>query len=219
MSTLPFANVNISGNRHPVRVALGGAATDAARAEAAAATAIAAAGPNYASTAAGLAATTDGEAFAVDNGDGTVTIYLNDGGSAVAQRTLATTAFLASSAGAEQIGTPDGTVQENLDVLNNAIGIVARDVAGTSYTLLATDALATLRFTSSTAVTVTVPTGLPANFSCSLMQKGTGAVTVEADPGVTVGNADDQFTTQTQLVRLTLLPNGTNDYVLEGRTK
>lgn len=57
----------------------------------------AAAGPNYGSTAEGLAATTAGASFPVDNGDGTVTVYLNDGGIAVPQRELPTTAFLAST--------------------------------------------------------------------------------------------------------------------------
>lgn len=72
-----------------------------------AAVALSAAGPNYASTAAGLAATAEGGSFAVDNGDGTVTVYREVSGSAVAQRTLATTAFIAntyvSKAGAETI--------------------------------------------------------------------------------------------------------------------
>lgn len=65
-------------------------------------------GPTYASTADGLAATTDGQAFAVDNGGGIVTIYINEGGSAVEQRTLATTAALASTNGAAMVGFPDG---------------------------------------------------------------------------------------------------------------
>jgi len=47
----------------------------------------------YASTAAGLAATTSGQSFAVNPGTGVVTIYLNSAGSAVAQRTIATTAY------------------------------------------------------------------------------------------------------------------------------
>lgn len=78
------------------------AARDAAQASAAAAEAVS--GPTYASTSAGLAATSDGDSFAVDNGDGTVTIYLNDSGSAVAQRTLATVDFLASSSGGDLVG-------------------------------------------------------------------------------------------------------------------
>ncbi|ASP29673.1 hypothetical protein CHH26_05075 [Qipengyuania flava] len=97
-------------------------ASDAATsAETAAAHAESMTGPTYASTAAGLAATTDGQGFAVDNGDGTVTVYLNDGGSAVAQRTLATTAALASTdagkgaalVGFKQSGT--GAVNRNIE--------------------------------------------------------------------------------------------------------
>ena len=60
--------------------------------------------PAHPDTATGLAATTDGQPFAVDNGDGTVTIYLNDGGSAVEQRTLATTAALGSDTGSQLVG-------------------------------------------------------------------------------------------------------------------
>lgn len=52
----------------------------AARAEGAAAVAVAAGGPNYADTAAGLAATAVGETFAVDNSNGYVTIYLHEAG-------------------------------------------------------------------------------------------------------------------------------------------
>ena len=61
-------------------------------------------GPTYASTAEGIDDTVDGEFFAVDNGDGTVTIYLNDSETAVAQRSLATTAALASDAGPGLLG-------------------------------------------------------------------------------------------------------------------
>lgn len=75
----------------------------AAPARASAALAESLSGPTYASVAAGLADTGSGAFFAVDNGDGTVTIYLNDGGEAVEQRTLATTEALASPTGAERV--------------------------------------------------------------------------------------------------------------------
>lgn len=87
-----------------------------------AATAESAAGPTYPDTAAGLAATSDGEAFAVDNGDGTVTVWLNDGGVAVEQRTLLTTDYAASTAGAGAIGAAEGgTVQDALDSAQDAL--------------------------------------------------------------------------------------------------
>lgn len=81
-----------------------------------AATAEAASGPTYASTALGLAATTSGQAFAVDAGGGLVSVYLNSAGSAVLQRTIATTAALAATGGADLIGSRDGlTLQGFID--------------------------------------------------------------------------------------------------------
>lgn len=91
------------------------AQVSAASAEVSAAYAESMTGPTYADTSAGLAATTDGEGFAVDNGDGTVTVYLNDGGSAVEQRTLATTTALASSTGAEMMGVGNDRTQADVN--------------------------------------------------------------------------------------------------------
>jgi hypothetical protein len=102
------ADLNLTLNGTPVPVYLGENATlallQATRAEAAAdaaaaseAVALAAAGPNYADTAAGLAATSEGETFAVED-DGIVTIYRHDSGpTATELRVLPTTAALAST--------------------------------------------------------------------------------------------------------------------------
>jgi len=88
------------------------AAASAVRAAASAANAEAFTGPTYASSAAGLSATVDGDYFAV-NASGIVTIYLNDSGSAVAQRATATTAALAASTGAALVGSiQSGIVSE-----------------------------------------------------------------------------------------------------------
>lgn len=78
-------------------------------AELSASTAESVSGPTYASTAAGIAATTVGDSFAVDNGDGTVSIYLHEAGPvATLQRTLATTDALAAIGGDDLIGSDDG---------------------------------------------------------------------------------------------------------------
>src|SRR5690606_10481752 len=75
------------------------------------AVALAAAGPNYADTAAGLAATSEGETFAVED-DGIVTIYRHDSGpTATELRVLPTTAALASTdpdKGDAMVGSDDG---------------------------------------------------------------------------------------------------------------
>lgn len=92
------------------------AAAAAAVSEAAAESLI---GPTYASTGAGISATTNGEGFAVDNGDGTVTIYLNDAGVADEQRKLATSAALGGPDGGKFIGLRERTHDDRLlDVVN-----------------------------------------------------------------------------------------------------
>src|SRR3546814_15997317 len=118
------ADLNIVVNGTPVPVYLGentalslaaknSAAASAAAAALSEATAESAAGPTYPDTAAGLAATADGQAFAVDHGHGTVTIYLNNHGSAVEQRPLATTAAPSSSLVGVMVGTAaDGSVEK-----------------------------------------------------------------------------------------------------------
>jgi len=64
---------------------------------------------------------------------------------------------------------------------------------------------------------VTIPSGLRSDFACSILQAGTGQVTVTAGSGVTLNNADDLYSTQAQYVRLGLVAIAADDYVLEGR--
>jgi hypothetical protein len=103
-------------------------ADNSARASAlSSATAESASGPTYASTAAGLAATTSGESFAVDDGDGTVTIYLHEAGAAIPQRTMATTDALAAQSGSTLVGTPRGVLADVLD------GVVGAPIVGANF--------------------------------------------------------------------------------------
>ncbi len=87
-------------------------------------------GPTYASTSAGLAATSEGGSFAVDNGDGTVSIYREVSGSAVLQRTLLTSAAASATGGAARIGRSGGaTVQDFVDEIeanNQSIEYVSK---------------------------------------------------------------------------------------------
>lgn len=67
-------------------------------------------------------------------------------------------------------------------------------VAGTSRTLGLSDALAYLRFTSATAVSVLVPTNAAAAFpigtQINLRQAAAGQITIAGDTGVTVNTAE-----------------------------
>lgn len=100
-------------------------------AEAAAVVAQAFTGPLYTTTTAGLAATSSGEGFAVDNTDGSAGVYLNNSGVAVLQRTIIIDP--AANGAAALIGTASGdTVQEVLDTLGGGAPVnLATGVTGT----------------------------------------------------------------------------------------
>lgn len=120
------------------------AVTDAeaqvAEAAAAAVVAQAFSGPLYASIALGLAATTDGEGFAVDEGDGTASVYINSGGSEVLQRVIiidpsanGTAALIGTSSGADLQTVLDafgGTV--DVDLTSGVTGILPVANGGTN---------------------------------------------------------------------------------------
>lgn len=88
---------------------------------ASAATAEAAAGPTYTTDAAGIAATPSGKAYALDNGDGTVTVKLNSGGTAVPQRTLATPAYLARPEASGGFGFKQGGTGATAETIQIAL--------------------------------------------------------------------------------------------------
>jgi hypothetical protein len=85
---LKQANGTVLSDTDPYVSDAGTAESFAAAAGASAELAATFSGPLYLSIAAGLAATDDGDEFAVDNLDGTATIYLNNGGSEVIRRVV-----------------------------------------------------------------------------------------------------------------------------------
>lgn len=56
-----------------------------------------------------------------------------------------------------------------------------REISGTPDTLLSTDAGKTLRYTSGSAVAVTIDEDLPVGFHCNIIQEGAGVVTVDVE--------------------------------------
>lgn len=67
-----------------------------------------------------------------------------------------------------------------------------KTVSATSYTLLAADVGRTLRFTSNSNITVTVPAGLGEGYNVMLIQYGNGQITVT--PSSTTINNPDSYT-------------------------
>lgn len=91
-----------------------------------------------------------------------------------------------------------------------------KTIAGTTYTLAEVDRSQILLFTNSAAITLTVPTGLSTVFDTMIVQTGTGQITVSPAVGVTVNAALSATKTAYQYAVATLLPIGTDTFILSG---
>ena len=89
-------------------------------------------------------------------------------------------------------------------------------IGTTTYTLSDVDRSKIRVFTSSSAITVTVPQGLSPLFDVMLVQAGAGAVTVSPAVGVTVNAAFGETKTAYQYAVATLIPIGTDTFILSG---
>lgn len=90
--------------------------------------------------------------------------------------------------------------------------------ATTARTLSAADNGKIIRFTNSSDVTVTFPSGLGAGFSCALRQAGTGAITTVAGAGVTLRAYANQVKTSGQWAVAFLSSEVADEVLVEGQT-
>lgn len=97
-------------------------------------------------------------------------------------------------------------------------GIIRRrPVTGTTLTLTTENQSELLVFTSSSAVTVTYPAGLGADFECLLLQYGTGRVSVVAGAGATRRAATSATGTAYQYATASVLAlQATDEFLLTG---
>ncbi len=84
-----------------------------------------------------------------------------------------------------------------------------------AYTLTASDNGTVISFTSATAVTLTIPTGLPDGFNCMVVQQGTGQVTL-AGSGLTPISRNSYTKTIGQYALATILHMGSNVVIISG---
>jgi hypothetical protein len=75
----------------------------------------------------------------------------------------------------------------------------------------------TVTLSNAGSITLTVPSGLPANFICTIVQIGTGQVTIDTS-GTTVNNIDGHTKLEGQHAAASLIYNSSNTYTLVGRT-
>jgi hypothetical protein len=88
----------------------------------------------------------------------------------------------------------------------------------TNYTLVRQDSGKFLNVNSGSAVTVTVPTGLPTGFTVSLCQLGAGQVTVSGAVGVSINNRQSHTKTAGQYAVVSIVGTSANTYVFVGDT-
>ena len=86
---------------------------------------------------------------------------------------------------------------------------------GTTYTLVAADNGEIVVCNNAAAITVTVPSGLGVGFSCSIVQKGAGQITLSAS-GTTLRLVASQNKTAAQYAVMTLLSHVADEFIVGG---
>ena len=89
--------------------------------------------------------------------------------------------------------------------------------SGTSRTLSSSDDGIILQCTSNSAVTITVPTDLDVGFTITIIQVGTGQITLSAS-GTTINNRQSHTKTAGQWAIVSLIQRTANNFVLAGDT-
>ena len=115
----------------------------------------------------------------------------------------------------------DGTIliDGKADFNDNAITGYGADLqteSGTTKTLAAADNGTIIVCSSSSAITITVPSSLPSGFNCMIIQNGSGQVSLSAS-STTLNNRNGSKTAG-QYAILTLVHLGSNVFVVSGDT-
>ena len=87
---------------------------------------------------------------------------------------------------------------------------------GTTYTFIAADNGEIVMFNNASAITVTVPTGLPVGFNCTAIQLGAGQVGFTAASGVTLNSYSSATKIAGQHGAASVISYTTNIYNLSG---
>lgn len=125
-----------------------------------------------------------------------------------------------------EIGYLDGVtsaIQTQLDAKETRYYTFVTDDTTARTITASTDEGKTLKFTSSSPITVTVPTaandaGWAVGDYVEIIQYGSGQITVAGDTGVTVNATDSQKKTRVQFSSLTLIKVAANEWLLTGDT-
>ena len=84
--------------------------------------------------------------------------------------------------------------------------------SGTTYTIDATDNGKVIQTTGASAITITIPAGLPTGFNCTVIQMGAGQITFSG----TYFNRTGFTKTASQYSVVSILNLGSNNYIVTG---
>lgn len=123
---------------------------------------------------------------------------------------------------ASSIGVGNGTAGDTSGKIT-AAGFITSSSAinaqtGTTYTLLASDNGKIVKLTNASAITLTVPAGLPIGFSCQIVQGGAGDITIAAS-GTTVNSCGSLLTIAGQYASASLFSDAADTFILAGNLK
>lgn len=118
-----------------------------------------------------------------------------------------------------------GVERMRLDLSGNLTGSTTNTLSGfgaqintisNSYSLAATDNSEVIRSDAATAITLTIPAGLPMGFNCMILQYGAGQITFSPASGVTIINRNSYNKTIGQYALATVLHIGSNVVIISG---
>jgi len=118
-----------------------------------------------------------------------------------------------------------GTERLRIDTNGNLSGSTTNTLSGfgaqinsisNSYQLAATDNSEVVQSNATSAITVTIPAGLPTGFNCMVLQYGAGQITFSPAAGVTIINRNSYNKTIGQYALATVLHIGSNIVIISG---
>ena len=101
---------------------------------------------------------------------------------------------------------------------SNIVSSSVNEQAGTTYTLQASDFGKILKFTSSNAITLTVPHNLVIGFNCTVIQNGSGQITFSNNGSSTLYNRQSHTKTAGQYAVVKLTSCVADTFILSGDT-
>lgn len=147
------------------------------------------------------------------------------GGTTAQFTTIAGSTVTGSTALFTTITAPTGTftmlsgTSGNITISGSFSGMIAAVTSSAAdYVLVAADSGKVVVLSSSSGITASVPAGLPAGFTTTIIQNGSGSIFVSASSGVVIRNRQNHTRTAGLYATVAIIGTGSNGYIFSGDT-